>query len=176
MVYNGITNGITINDSILVKGKIAVIQCEDPELPESTTVSEGLLHYEYKGTARRIVTLADVSNPNGSEKVHAKALWDTGATESGISAELADMLGLRPIPGVSHVSLGITADPVETDLHKVNLDLNGVVKKKELVVVRHAGLSSQKVDFVIGMDIISEGRFTIDSSSGNIQLTFELNK
>ena len=174
MIYNGIVSGITINDSVLANGKIALLQIEDPDLPEAVTVSGKLLRYQYQGWARRIVTLVDVSNPDGNEKVHVKALWDTGATESGVSAELADMLGLRSLSGTGHISVGINGDPVETDLHRVTIDLNGIVKVKELVVVRHEGLRSQRVDFVIGMDIINRGRFCLDSSAGNTQMSFEL--
>lgn len=103
----------------------------------------------------------------------ARILWDTGATNSTISEKLAAKLPLQylrhhnvetahggdvSLAGYSNVSFmlvdGTAITPYATDVS----DLNG-----------------QSMDAVVGMDIISQGTFTLEpTDDGGTRMTFTL--
>lgn len=107
------------------------------------------------------------------EGYRARILWDTGATNSTISEHLAAKLPLEylrhhnvdtahggdvSLPGYSNVSFmladGTAITPYVTDVSNLN---------------------SQSIDAVVGMDIISQGKFTLEpADDGGTRMTFTI--
>lgn len=104
--------------------------------------------------------------PQGAEFI---GLWDTGASQTAITQNVVDALGLQPT-GMTRVSTASGTDNVETYL--VNLMLpNGVgfvgitVSKCKL----HAG-----IDVLIGMDIIGSGDFAVTNHDNKTVMSYRM--
>lgn len=107
--------------------------------------------------------IAPIGNP-----VIAKALWDTGATGSVITPELANQAGLQ----VVDKTIVDTANGARESLvYKVAIILpNNVLV--ENVRVTEASLVGASV--LIGMDIISRGDFAVSNFQGKTFFTFRM--
>ena len=89
------------------------------------------------------------------------AIWDTGATASAITQNVVDQCGLAPI-GMTKVQ---TADgEVDAEIYLVNIGLPNQVGFMHLQVTK-AKLGAN-ADVLIGMDIISQGDFTVTNKGG----------
>ena len=101
------------------------------------------------------------------KKTNVSALWDTGAMLSAMTPEVANRLNLVPfnrvkINGINNFTIA--------DLVKVSLMLpNQVVLNNYNVAVCNL---VKNVDFLIGMDIIQLGDFSISNGSGKTLFTF----
>ena len=101
------------------------------------------------------------------EKDKYEAIWDTGATGSVISAELAQKLKLNPI-GKTKVS---TAGGVfEVNKYIIGLKLPNNLEIQNVMV--SSGNLGSGVDFLIGMDIITLGDFSITNLNGKTMFSF----
>lgn len=139
--------------------------------------------HDYKRLTPRLTVTAQVTGltPTGERTDSAEGIWDTGATNTVISKELADRLGIDPIPPMDGEGNPITAHDVrylgtatirmrigeiETPLFRVKVedfDPNDEVEDKQ-----------ELPEFLIGMDWIASGKLTVDSSSGKTVVTFEI--
>ena len=96
------------------------------------------------------------------------AVWDTGAEMSSISNNLAKAMGL--------VSLGkarnsTAAGYIYVDVFAVNIHLpNGV----SFAMVPVTGNDLGDVDMLIGMDIISQGDFSVTNVNGKTTFSFRI--
>ena len=113
---------------------------------------------EYPGVVRAIVTDIGVVTDLTDSQVRAvrcKALWDTGAVYSVISNEFAQKLGLQEFDrGRNYTAQG----SYETSVYLVSIVLpNGMVVSD----LRVSSGEFQDFDFLIGMDIISQGDFLL---------------
>lgn len=100
------------------------------------------------------------------------AIWDTGATNSVITEHLAHKLGLQPI-GQTIVN-GISG-PLPTNVFKVNITLNNQEISLDLKVTECKQLSADdKIEALIGMDIIQQGDFAITNYYGNTTMSFRV--
>lgn len=115
------------------------------------------------------VQILDTVNPIKDEKTWT-ALWDTGATCTFISKEVADRMGLTPTTYV----------PVDTikehgkEASRYNIR---VVFPNDFSTVVHAvewPWFSDGVDIVIGMDIISQGDFSITNPKNRTVFSFRI--
>ena len=98
----------------------------------------------------------------------AKAVWDTGATSSMISAALAKKLALPPIStaqiaGVHGVQ---NARCYSIDIVFGNKFMIPAVKVSE-------ASDFGGFDVLVGMDIISKGKMDIDGTSGKLKVCFQ---
>lgn len=113
------------------------------------------------------------AHPNNSETpepqiIKCKAIWDTGATGSVISKNLASELGLKYIDEVEV----ITANGKRTaKVYLVNISLPNKVRFLGVPVTDGDILG---VPFLIGMDIIGKGDFAVTHSDGNTCLSFQI--
>ena len=126
------------------------------------------LTYQYAGIARKLITpayLYPVSAPAGTASVTVNALWDTGATFSAISVDVANRLKLVPTDTVSVAGVH-TINTVNAALVTVELP-DSVIKKDIRVAI--CNLNSQ-VGMILGMDIIMLGDFAV--SNGGRQSLF----
>jgi hypothetical protein len=132
---------------------------------------------KFSGLTNRIVTEVkltvayDPRNPPipVPPLVPTSALWDTGATGSGVTPSVAAKLGLTPT-GTVVVNHAGGASPKNTYL--VNLYLpNGVavagVQVTECAEAQHFGV-------LIGMDIITRGDFSITNYGGQSWVSFRI--
>lgn len=114
------------------------------------------------------------------------ALWDTGATQSGISKQLANLLNLKPI-GMTEL---MTAGGLVNDVNVYKIDFSLAIKTQldygehvfldvendfrfhniEVTEIPDSGL----FDFLVGMDVICRGDFSITSRNNCSCVSFRL--
>lgn len=110
-----------------------------------------------------------------------KAIWDTGATTTAITKEVADKIGVvvtswrnvgsiggNTVAGCARVNIRL--GDIVLPFWDVNvLDLTEREKEAERLKVPY-----DHPDMWIGMDIISMGRLTVDSTGGETVVRFEI--
>lgn len=125
--------------------------------------------------AMRLLTNCGVSKPfnpfDGSKPelpIGCLALWDTGATVSAITKELANKLGLLPFSRMDVSHAGGTSI---ANLYKVNIYLPNRVAFHSITVMEAV---LNKCDALIGMDIISNGDFVITNRNKKTIFSFQI--
>ena len=132
------------------------------------------LHYafknEYPCLSLRLMSEIEIFDLSQSPRnIKTSALWDTGAMLSAITPEIADKLNLIPfnrvkVNGINNSSLA--------DVVKVSLKLpNHVILNNFNVAVCNL---VKDVNFLIGMDIIQLGDFSISNGAGKTLFTFAM--
>jgi len=133
-----------------------------------------LQHYafksEYLNLSLRLITDVEIYDVSQfPQKTKVAALWDTGAMISAITPEIANKLNLVPfnrvkVNGINNSSIA--------NVVKVSITLpNQVVLNNYNVAVCNL---VQNVDFLIGMDIIQLGDFSISNGEGKTLFTFSM--
>lgn len=102
-------------------------------------------------------------------KYKTKGMWDTGTSMSGISKTLVEKLNLIPIGqgivgtpngdrnvAIYHISLFLPNDVLIPDLAVLCID------------------TKQGTDLLIGMDVISQGDFSITNADGRTYFSFRI--
>ena len=104
-----------------------------------------------------------------SKIVTLSGVWDTGATQTAISNEAAQRLGL-PIVSYTQVS---TANGV---VDKVPVYLVNVLLPNNVIIpnVQTTGATLNGCDMLIGMDIITTGDFAITNHNGKTVCSFRV--
>ncbi len=131
-----------------------------------------------KGLVRDIVVDIHLSQPfpagqppaTEPKLVPAKALWDTGASNSSITKQKADEIGLVPIGKVEvHHAGGKSLQNV----YLLNIYLPN---RFSIATVRVTECSSVAggFDFIVGMEIIILGDFAITNVGGKTTVTFRM--
>lgn len=96
-----------------------------------------------------------------------KALWDTGATGSVISKNLAERIGLVP-SGKSQVT-GVNGT-YESNKYIIDIYLPNQVRVQDVLVTESSCIPH---DLLIGMDIIRLGDFALTHSNGATIFSFQ---
>ena len=124
------------------------------------------------GLLRELVSEVSISpafNPADDEtgRIQFSAIWDTGATASVITDGVAKSCGLKPIGKTIIAGVGSTS---ETDVYMIDLGLPNRLLIQGLKVCRAdiAGAS----DVLIGMDVITNGDFSVTNFKGNTVFSF----
>lgn len=116
-------------------------------------------------------TPSDAAAYQGVINYHnANGLWDTGATNSCITASLATLIGAMPT-GVAEVH-GVHG-PALANTYLVDIILPNNVLIKQVRTTELAATVGG-FDLLIGMDIINMGDFCITNANGNTVFTFRL--
>lgn len=98
------------------------------------------------------------------------AQWDTGATNTCISEEIATRYKLKPISfAQSKTPSGTLIAPI----YLIDITLNNEVVFKNWSVMG-SKIGAQGIDVLIGMDIISKGDFAISNYDEKTQFSFRL--
>lgn len=123
------------------------------------------IYDEFKG---RIIT--DEHIVKDGKDVPIVAAWDTGTTYSCISPEFAKQINLQSLSNDKlHTSYGI----IQSKLYEVDILLNEQTVYT-VKVAENPNIHRDGVDFLIGMDIISEGDFTISTYNGKTSFSFRI--
>lgn len=122
------------------------------------------------GLARELMTEAVVQDSLSAARIDvAKAIWDTGCTNSVLRRDLVKRLGLIATGKIQVLTAGgqITTE----DTFVIDLILNS-----GRVHLFGINISEQDLDsgteMLIGMDIISMGDFTVQNYAGNTHFSF----
>lgn len=126
------------------------------------------LTYNYNKRQSRIITPVKVSYGNKSFVVNA--LWDTGATYSCITNELAKQLNLTVFSSLEMETAGGTTI---ANVYVAQISLEDKINIGEMVLFS-AKIISKEFDMLIGMDIILQGSFSITNIDNNTKFTFEI--
>lgn len=100
----------------------------------------------------------------------AKALWDTGATGTCISTEVAKRLSL-PIAGFTQINTPSGRKTVNK--YVIDIELPNGVRIKD-VSVCDSDIGEQGIDVLLGMDIITLGDFAVSNYNGKTVFTFRI--
>ena len=106
----------------------------------------------------------------GSTSRSLIALWDTGATKTCVSEELAKELNLIPT-GKQIINTPSGSSVQNTYLIDLLLP-NGVTINK--IMILDAKIGNQKIDMLIGMDVITLGDFAVSNYNGRTYFTFRI--
>ena len=126
------------------------------------------------GTLRELVSpckIAPAYNPKSPGDIHPdthdfRVIWDTGATNSVISARVVAACGLKPV-GMSQVENANATHVCPVYLVNIMLpNATGFVAHR--VTQQNLG----KVDALIGMDIIGGGDFAVTCQGGKTVFSF----
>ncbi|HET6254810.1 MAG TPA: retroviral-like aspartic protease family protein [Puia sp.] len=122
----------------------------------------------------RMITLDIEITPvgNSTKKFKTKGIWDTGATNSVITQEVADALGISAT-GITNVNTASeTNKPTATYL--VDIFLKADLRVQGIEVTLGKINSEHGLDCLIGMDIINLGDLLITSFEGKTWLSFRI--
>lgn len=124
--------------------------------------------------ANVIVTPIVVTNFHDKTKSkNSQGIWDTGATNSCITKDLANELGLCPVQKVP-VS-GVFGMKPDVPVYYINVTLNNKDISLNIRVTECDRLSNdptENIGMLIGMDVIGLGDFTISNFQGNTVMSF----
>lgn len=125
---------------------------------------------EYDHISNVITSAVSICNPQNGYVLATEAIWDTGATHSVITQEAAKQLGLVMVSMATVQGVGglmqspvyhivVTIDKEEIALHATEC---------------HALSADGKTGFLIGMDVINKGDFTITNADGKTMMSFQI--
>ena len=127
----------------------------------------------YNGISRIITSPIQVFNTNTGVNEATSGIWDTGATGSAITKDLAAKLGLVPVSqtrvkGVHGYKDGINVYAVRIILNNQNVSF--ILPVTECEQLTDDGSSK----FLIGMDVISRGDFAVTNFQGKTVMTYRV--
>ena len=122
--------------------------------------------YYGSGISLKLVNKVTVSY--GDKSVQVDALWDTGATGTCVSHDVASALAA---PSVGKCKMRTPSGEKEMDTFCVDVILPNNVKFDGLMVV-DSEIGSQGIGILVGMDIISRGDFAVTNFDGKTVFTY----
>jgi len=123
----------------------------------------------YKTISRALHTKVFVQSPITNDNVEANAIWDTGASRSLITPEIAAKLNLKPI---SKALMATPSDKsVQSNVYLLNVHLpNGAT----IINIQALEGTPNNCDMLIGMDVISLGDFAVTNFNGKTMFSFRM--
>jgi len=127
---------------------------------------------DYSTKVRELKTNATVfavSAPPPNKSIVVSAIWDTGATHSVITPNLAQYLKLFPIDTTDIIGVNNEKpEPAPVSIIHIGLPNNVLIPAKRVCVAKIGG----GADMLIGMDIISLGDFLISNFGNKTSFSF----
>lgn len=155
---------------------------EPTPVPNDGLGTSGQQMYEkrYGGLASRLELQAQVSimQPWGEETTTATGLWDTGATHTVISKQLAERMGANILPpDIADGEVIKANNSIFVGTTMIRMRIGPIVTPPFMAKVddfNPAGKYDPSIlpDFLIGMNLIASGTFEVDSSSGETIVKF----
>lgn len=131
------------------------------------------LRMEYEGITYRLITQVCIGKCADDNPMYGVgAIWDTGSGMSCISERLARKMGLTSVGS----GIGATAlSQGDISFYEVDVQISDKIIIPRL---RVAGFPREKhgADFLIGMDIIAKGNFSIKHEKGKMIFEFEMDE
>lgn len=135
-------------------------------------MSVNSLTSKYNTIVNCIKTPVSIQNPITDKREESLGIWDTGATNSCITAELAAKLNLIP---VSKAFVKGVHGSQEVNVYFLRITLNNQNIILDLLATEAAELSDDhKTGMLIGMDVISKGDFCISNFENKTAMTFHV--
>lgn len=123
---------------------------------------------KYPNLVNVLKTYVQVSQFGNNNWKQCTAIWDTGATASVITSDVAKELGLIPIS--RGISRGVNGEKV-VPVYAVSINLpNNVVFN----IPVSEGEPGGGWDLLIGMDVISNGDFCVSNFAGQTTFSFRI--
>ena len=125
---------------------------------------------EYNTLVNKVVTYADlfaVSAQPPNKVLRIEAIWDTGATNSVITPDVARKLLLSPIDTVTIIGVN-SKGPAPVSLVHISLPNNVLLQSRRVTIASIGG----SAEMLIGMDIISLGDFYISNYEQKTSFSF----
>lgn len=143
------------------------------DLPKrKITYIDSVLTVDMPSKTQRIITPIDISECTSNPVIIRIdcAVWDTGAVTSCISDKLAREMKIRPVDN----GIGVTpSGAIDIVYYMLDIYLSPEIVIKNLKVAGFP-LEQHDCDFIIGMDVISKGDFSLINSGGRMKLSFEM--
>lgn len=127
------------------------------------------ININYKKGTRRIVSKIGIKVSSDKMVSEISAVWDTGASMSFINESLARKLNLTPIDTGKTVTVNGISDAV---YYIVDVVLSHDIIFKNLKVCA-TETNRKDIEFIIGMDIISKGNFSLKNYSNELIMEYE---
>ena len=145
---------------------------EKPVVPKRVAYVDSIFTVDYPEKVSRLFTPVTVQEcgGNGSSIMIDQAIWDTGAVTSCIAEEIAERENMHPVDTGMVVTL---AGHQEVAYYIVNVRLSDTIVMHN-VKVAAIPMAGRAGDFVIGMDIISQGNFSVKNENGKTTASFRL--
>jgi hypothetical protein len=122
------------------------------------------------GLSNVLVTKVQIVVPGSNKACEVNAIWDTGATGSVITSNVAKALGLIPT-GMAQVH---TANGMATqNTYTIHIGLPNKALIQDIIATEVNALSSG-CDALIGMDVITLGDFSITNHNGVTCMSFRV--
>jgi predicted aspartyl protease len=107
------------------------------------------------------------------ERIEFNACWDTGASKSVITPRVVEACGLKPLRRIKRIFTQGVDGLEKSDAYEINLSIPGKITIHELTVVsKNPGNVWWHV--LIGMDLISQGEFSIKNVNGKTEWSFSI--
>ena len=126
---------------------------------------------EYPCVTRAIVTNITISDIDLKATFKTKGIWDTGATNCAITAELVQELNLKPI---SMVEVSGVHGKQWANVYLIHVLLENRVRIKVRASECSNLLGDKAIGMLIGMDVISIGDFAISNCMGRTLMSFRI--
>ncbi|MBR3312952.1 MAG: retroviral-like aspartic protease family protein [Atopobiaceae bacterium] len=135
---------------------------------DGVTAASGAFALSFPARSSRLLSAAEVTH--GGSSLVVPALWDTGATNTCVSREVAERLGLVEIGTVN--VLTPTSSAV-LPRYRVGITFGGGVSFNNIVVTG-SEIGRQGLGVLVGMDVISYGDFAASCKDGETHFTFRV--
>lgn len=99
------------------------------------------------------------------------AIWDTGATNTGVTPRVVSECGLVPI-GQTRV-VGVHGEEL-SNVYLIDVHLPNRMTVREITASEVPGLTGRLDDVLIGMDVIGLGDFAVSNYRGKTTFTFRV--
>jgi hypothetical protein len=107
-------------------------------------------------------------------RIEFKAMWDTGAAKTVITPRVIEALGLQPMKRIGPIFLQGVDSVEKSAAYEINLSLPSRITIHELTVVSKDPGDMAWWNVIIGMDVITQGDFSITNKNGKTEWSFSV--
>ena len=143
---------------------------QDIEMSIDHKSKNGLLRFISERNGRLIRPIFRIFVSNKGKRKYANALFDTGSNKSGITKEFAEQLELKKIDRGVIIQDILNNRPI----YLIDFNFGENIKYTNVQTIEVAQQPLDPFDVLIGMDILGTGNFTVESSSRNTRIIFEV--
>lgn len=134
-----------------------------------------LVEETFPALAKQIITSVNILQPVAhagqitTAAQGVKALWDTGASFTAISQKLVTQLGL---PLLGNRKMASASGTVVTQSYLAGVQIGSDIVVPQVATLAFAG--AYNFDMLIGMDIIGQGSFLVNTINGTTHFSFSI--